>query len=240
LTLQHRVKPGTRVIAPFGTRKLTGVVLRVHDEPATGPIRDLLRLLDEQPVLSDELLTLGRWISGYYCSPLGEVLRSMLPLAADVRAGKVYTLTDAGRDASKQLSIEATADDALNQVMSMLERRSISAVHLKRKVPLADKVLKSLERKGWVAVEQVSHDRDPLRAPSAKLRIELTGASPEGKLPKAERELLAFLSLHPGSHNLAELEDLVHNASTAARALARRALVTLTPEPMAAIFPAAS
>ena len=30
------------------------------------------------PVLDAELLALGRWIAGYYCAPLGEVLRGML------------------------------------------------------------------------------------------------------------------------------------------------------------------
>jgi primosomal protein N' (replication factor Y) len=65
------------------------------------------------------------------------------------------------------------------------------------------------------------------------LRIGLTGADPQGKLPKPERELLAYLSLHPGTHNLGELEAIVKNSSTAARSLARKQLVTLTPEPMA-------
>jgi len=233
LTLQHRVKAGARVVAPFGPRKLTGVALRVHDEDPGMAVKDVFRLIDIEPVLSDELIALGRWISGYYCAPLGEVLRSMLPLAADIRSGKIYTLTDAGRDASKQLSIDAANDDALNQVMQMLAARSLSAAHLKKKVPLADRVLKSLERKGWIAVEHVQQDRDPLRAPSAKLRIAPTTAEPQGKLPKAERELLAYLALHPGTHNLGDLEELVHNASTAARSLARRQLVTLTPEPLA-------
>ena len=131
---------------------------------------DEIHYLDAEPVLSDELIALGRWISGYYCSPLGEVLRSMLPLAAEIRSGKIYSLTDAGRDASKQLSIDISNDDALNQVMQMLAARTLSAAHLKRKIPLADKVLKSLERKGWIAAEQVQVERDPLRAPSAKLR----------------------------------------------------------------------
>ena len=236
LTLRHRVKPGARLIVPFGTRKLTGVVLRVHDDNPTVPIKDAFRLIDAEPVLSEELVTLGKWISGYYCAPLGEVLRSMLPLAADIRAGKVYSLTSAGRDASKQLSIEAAGDDTLNQVMQMLAARELSAVHLKRKVPLADKILKLLERKGWVAVEHVQHERDPLRAPAIRLRIELavnSEADPNAKAPKAERELLAYLSLHPGSHNLADLEEMVKNASTAARALARKKLVNLTPEPLA-------
>jgi hypothetical protein len=41
-------------------------------------VKGALRLIDADPVLSDGLITLGRSISVYYCSPLGEVLRSML------------------------------------------------------------------------------------------------------------------------------------------------------------------
>ena len=232
LTLQHRVKAGARLIVPFGTRKLTGVVLSVHDDEPDVPLKDALRLIDPEPVLDDELIALGKWISGYYCAPLGEVLRSMLPLASDIRSGKNYSLTDAGRDASRQLSIQPEAEDTVNQVIQMLAARSLSAAYIKKKIPLADRILKSLERKGWIAVEEVSHDRDPLRAPSAKLRIAMTGAEPQGKIPKAERELLAYLSLHPGSHNVGDLEALVHNASQAARSLARKQAVTLSTEPV--------
>ena len=222
LTLQHRVKAGARVLVPFGTRKLTGVVLRVHDDPADVPLKDALRLIDAEPVLDDELIALGNWISGYYCAPLGEVLRSMLPLASDIRSGKIYSLTDAGRDASRQLSIEPEAEDTVNQVIQMLAARSLSAAYIKKKIPLADRILKSLERKGWIAVEEVSHDRDPLRAPVRETAHRAHRRGAAGKTPKAERELLAYLSLHPGSHNLGDLEALVHNASQAARSLARK------------------
>ena len=54
------------------------------------------------------------------------------------------------------------------------------------------------------------------------------------KLKKSERELLAFLELHPGPHNVAELKGSVKNASQAARGLARRELIRLEPEGMRA------
>src|SRR5262245_46838380 len=108
-TLRHRVTPGCRLIVPFGPRKLTGVVLRSHDDPPQVEAREALRLIDAQPVLDEELLALGKWIAGYYCAPLGEVLRSMLPLASEVRKGKIYSLTDTGRDAARQLLLEAAA-----------------------------------------------------------------------------------------------------------------------------------
>ena len=74
-TLRHRVQPGSRLVVPFGPRKLTGVILRCHDEPPAMATREALRLIDAEPVLDAELLALGRWIAGYYCAPLGEVLR---------------------------------------------------------------------------------------------------------------------------------------------------------------------
>src|SRR5207249_2934543 len=92
--------------------------------------------------------------------------------------------------------------------------------------------IRSLERKGFIFAEQVQTERDPLRAPSEKLRVELAAGAPEAKLTKPERELQAFLELHPGSHNLKDLEETVRGASLAARSLARKGTVSLKPEKM--------
>jgi primosomal protein N' (replication factor Y) len=231
-TLRHRVKAGCRLIVPFGRRKLTGIVLGCHDARPEIPTREALRLVDSEPVLDDELLTLARWISAYYCAPLGEVLRGMLPLAADIRRGKIYALTDAGRDAARQLLLDAAPEEAVASVLRKLEQRPLSAAHLLKVLPLADKTLKTLERRGFIVGEQVETERDPLRASSERLRVELTGAASPGRLKKAEREMIAFLELHPGSHNLKELESVLVNASAAARLLARKGVLKLQAEPV--------
>ncbi len=227
LTLRHRVAAGCRLIVPFGSRKLTGIALRCHDQPPDAAAKPVLRLVDAEPVLDEELLALGRWIAQYYCAPLGEVLRGMTPLGGEIRQGRVYSLTDAGRDATRQLLLDPSPDDPALQLLRMLEARPLSAAHLLRKVPLAAKAIRSLERRGLIAAETLHGERDPLRAPSERLRVELAG-QPEGvKLPKAERELLAYLGLHPGSHNLKQVEQSVKNSSAAARSLARKGLVAL-------------
>ena len=230
-TLRHRVREGSRLIVPFGPRKLTGVILRCHDEAPPMDTREALRLIDAEPVLDGELLALGRWIAAYYCAPLGEVLRGMLPLSAEVRHGKVWSLTDSGRDAARQLLFDTAPDDPVSQILHMLEKRPLSAAYIAKTLPLAEKALRSLERRGFVVAEQVEESRDPLRAPAARLRVELAAAPPEqARLSKPERELRAFLELHPGSHNLKELEEMIRNASPAARSLARRGIVSLTTE----------
>ncbi len=232
-TLRHRVRTGSRVLAPFGTRKLAGVVLRTHSERPLSSPRELLRLLEEEPALDDELLKLGGWIANYYCAPLGEVLRAMTPLAGDVRRGKIFSLTKSGRDAARQLHLNDAREDAATEVLRMLDVRALSATYLTQKVQKASVVLRSLEKKGFVEVEDVAAERDPLRASAARLRAEFIRRPEREKLPKAERELLSYLELHPGSHNVADLELAVPKASVAARALARRELAQLTVEAVA-------
>ncbi len=233
LTLQHRVQAGCRVFVPFGSRKLTGVVLAMSDETPDGPVKEVLRLIDEHPVLDCEMIALGRWIAAYYCCPLGDVLRSMTPLTGELRSSKMYELTDAGRDAARQLMLTSGDPDPVLQVMQLLHGRPLTGAYIKQKIPNAANVLKSLQKKGFVQIEDVQADRDPMRASAERLRVTPVGGSaiPEGsKLPKWERELLAYLDLHPGSHNLAQVEIAVKNASQSARSLARKKLVTLETE----------
>jgi primosomal protein N' (replication factor Y) len=90
---------GARVIAPFRNEKLIGVVTGASDTaPAEFEARFLEAVLDEEPLLSENLLALAEWMAGYYLAPLGEVLRGMLPLGAEVRRTVYYRITDLGRD----------------------------------------------------------------------------------------------------------------------------------------------
>jgi primosomal protein N' (replication factor Y) (superfamily II helicase) len=90
---------GARVIAPFRNEKLIGVVTAVNAEiPTDFEVRYLEAVLDDEPLLSDDLLALAEWMAQYYLAPLGEVLRGMLPLMAEVRSTVYYRITYLGRD----------------------------------------------------------------------------------------------------------------------------------------------
>ncbi len=217
---------------------MNGVVLRTHSDPPSMTAREALRLLDEEPVLEEHLIALGQWIAAYYCAPLGEVLRMMTPLSGEVRTSKVYSLTDAGRDAARQLLLGNSGEDPTIQLLRLLEQRPLSASYLAKKLPAAGKAIKALEKKRFLEVEDVHADRDPLRASAARLRVQYTARPDGGKLKKSERELVSYLELHPGSHNLQQIEDAVPGASEAARSLARKSLVSLQVEaPVMAGYP---
>ncbi len=234
MTMRHRTQPGARVLVPFGSRRLTGVVLRIHDDCEAVTVKEALKLLDESPVLDAELLQLGAWIAEYYCAPLGEVLRGMLPLAGETRRSVTYALTGAGRDVARQLSIHEDRS-VPTQVLRLLEEKPRAVDYLAKKCGAARAaVLAAVQtsiKKGWLTAEEEDSDRDPLRAPASRLQVEFKRRPAEDiRLKKQERELLAFLELHPGAHQLKDLAEILKKSSESARSLARRELVALTSE----------
>ena len=91
---------GARVLVPFSGQRLMGVVVRVHDDPSPAGVAGQTtcgRSLNDAPLLPDELMRLAEWIAQYYVAPLGEVLRGMMPLAAEVRRQFMYRIAEAGR-----------------------------------------------------------------------------------------------------------------------------------------------
>lgn len=230
LILRHRVLAGCRVQVPFGSRMLTGIVMRTHAEPVAQEVRPVSGLRDEEPVLDRDLLDLAFWIAEYYCAPIGEVLKGMLPLSGETRRSTRYTLTDSGRQVARQLILRPDSDPA-SRLLGLLEERPRALSYLASKVDKPRQRLRPLVQRGWVVAEESEKERDPLRAAAERLQAEFVsrGETSE-KLKKQDRELLAFLELHPGQHNVAELGEQVKRASEAARALARRGLVRLEME----------
>jgi primosomal protein N' (replication factor Y) (superfamily II helicase) len=93
------VAVGSRVLVPFGGRKLSGVVVRSGGAPPDGVDRvlDVAELLDAASAIPRELVDLCLWIADYYEAPIGEVLRAALPAGTQVDEAPAATLTEAGR-----------------------------------------------------------------------------------------------------------------------------------------------
>ncbi len=75
------LETGMRVMVPFGSRRMTGYVLAVHDElPVTVPyLKEVQRVVDSEPLFNKNILDLAHWVSGMYLCSLGEALSAMLP-----------------------------------------------------------------------------------------------------------------------------------------------------------------
>jgi len=79
-------------------------------------MRYLEAVLDDEPLLSDHLLRLAEWMAQYYLAPLGEVLRGMLPLMAEVRRTVYYRITDLGRMCWRSVWIRRSQNRGLGKL----------------------------------------------------------------------------------------------------------------------------
>jgi primosomal protein N' (replication factor Y) len=76
------VEPGVRVTAPFGGRNLTGFVVETLEElreRGSFTIKEIIRVVDEEPVFDEEDLALAEWTARLYMCAPGEALAAMLP-----------------------------------------------------------------------------------------------------------------------------------------------------------------
>lgn len=82
-SFESQVKSGSRVVVSFGTKKIyTGIVLSVHSEtPNDYQPKELLDVLDEKSIVSEQQLAFFQWMSRYYMCTLGEVMNAALPAA---------------------------------------------------------------------------------------------------------------------------------------------------------------
>lgn len=79
--LQEQVKPGCRVEVNLGrSKKYAGVVKQLHtDKPEFIETKDILNVLDAEPVVFEEQLKLWEWMAAYYMCSEGEVMAAALP-----------------------------------------------------------------------------------------------------------------------------------------------------------------
>jgi primosomal protein N' (replication factor Y) len=91
--LRANLAIGSRMTVPFGRRTLTAYAVELHDSlPADSDvdetkIRAIIDVLDEKPLITNEILELTKWAADYYASFWGEMLKASLP--AGLNTGKV-------------------------------------------------------------------------------------------------------------------------------------------------------
>jgi len=78
--LAAQVQAGVRVVVPFNkSKRYTAIAVRLHDEKPDFDTKNIIEILDTQPIILSEQLRLWQWISEYYMAPLGEVMNAALP-----------------------------------------------------------------------------------------------------------------------------------------------------------------
>ena len=84
------IKVGKRVLVPFNNQKLEGFVLEIIDNllDEEYEIKDIIKVVDSDVILTDELLELGKFVSSETLSTLISAYQAMLPVALKAKNGK--------------------------------------------------------------------------------------------------------------------------------------------------------
>jgi primosomal protein N' (replication factor Y) len=175
---------GARVMVPFGGQRLVGVVVGLHDV-APGDdveVKRVQEVIDEAALLPDELMELGKWVAAYYCAPLGEVLRGMMPLTAEVRRQWVYKIGEQGRKvlydgakgSSRRSKLSVEDQNREYAVLNYLESGEAAKTATIRSATRANKaLLDAMARKKWLIREPLAEVRDARRTESVAVLADL-------------------------------------------------------------------
>lgn len=198
------VRIGQRVLVPLGTRRATGIVLATAPPLPPGiDAKPVISVLDSEPVLSPELLTLGMWIAEYYLAPLGEVFRAMLPLRSHSQKVRMVDLTEAGRkklrEMAESLLQEARQSAEMDLLKHVAQHPGVTLEALRRKF---DKTSCGLVRqaieKRLLAVSRAERERGTRKVKAVRLSGPLGGDPP--KLSPVARRIIEALE-HDGEAN---------------------------------------
>ena len=77
--MQGQLYQGSRVLVPFGSRRVPGTVVGFPDQSHLEDLKPVLEIL-ENP-LSPDLFELACWMSDYYLYPLGQTIEAVVPKA---------------------------------------------------------------------------------------------------------------------------------------------------------------
>jgi len=228
---------GARVLVPFSGQRLMGIVVRVHDDKPDYETKPVQQVLDAEPLLPAELMQLAEWIARYYVAPLGEVLRGMMPLTAEVKRHMLYAISGTGRKilhegaergASRRSRKSPEDQNREYAVLNYLESGEPAKLSTIRSATQANKqLLEDMVKKKWLVREAVAETRDARRLEKIAVIV------PDARLPKLnenQQAILAELAAAGGTMTVNALRELKVPETTLGT-LVKRGLVRIDSVP---------
>ncbi|MBQ0116397.1 MAG: primosomal protein N' [Flavobacterium sp.] len=210
------IEPGMRVAVPFGKSKTyTALVVDVHrNKPETYDAKDILVVIDEQPLVNDFQIKLWKWISSYYMCGLGDVYKTALPSSFILESETLITHNfDQSTDISILTDDEYLVYQAL-QLQSSLRLTEVEKIVSKKNVfPL----VKDLIEKGIIFLEDELIDKyKPKQVRYIKLHPDFETADglqllldQLGRSQKQKEVVLRYFQLQATTKKPISVKDLI-------------------------------
>ncbi|HIJ89218.1 MAG TPA: primosomal protein N' [Desulfuromonadales bacterium] len=175
-SLRDQILSGRRALVPFGNRKLTGYILGIVSDSAIANLKEIIAVLDNEPLWTVQELEFFRWTASYYQHPLGEVVRTALPAGINIQTRKgtsgAHEAFTGGKSARREkfylsgtvaLPSRQPGTKALEILAVIRDSGEISAADLRTRFGTCTAQLKRLTELGLSRVEEREVFRDPFK-----------------------------------------------------------------------------
>jgi primosomal protein N' (replication factor Y) (superfamily II helicase) len=126
-SLQNKVMVGKRAVVQFGSQRLySGIIIKLKDETEFSNTKEILDIVDEQPVILDIHLRFWKWLSEYYLCSMGEVMHAALPTGIKFDSETKFSLLNESDDVFHSLN------DEEHILVEALKHRSFSLQEIQK------------------------------------------------------------------------------------------------------------
>lgn len=172
--LEEELSEGMRVAVPFGSRRITGYVIGLTDQPEYDPakIRPIISIIKDSVAIESQLIALAAWIRKNYGGTMNQALKTVLPVKHKERQKEKKQVSllvlpqEAGSLHAECVRKHYTAQAKL--LAELMECSPQTYTHLTKKLGIPSPVIRNLEQKGVVKVERELYYRNPVSHISEK------------------------------------------------------------------------
>ncbi|HCA80520.1 MAG TPA: primosomal protein N' [Bacteroidetes bacterium] len=235
--LTGSVSMGSRVLVPFGKKKLSGIVIGFPKSSTIASLRSILDVLDTEPAFSSEMLQLTRWIGEYYFAPWGEVLKAATPqglsTSSKVRVRLVAHNVDTLLEETKRT---AKIQHAILRALKESGELSLSQVQARAGAKSIRAALNEMERRGWILLEEhLGRTAKPktenaatlTAAGKAALQSQEPAPAAAKKFTPAQQQVLTELIRTDGPFGVTSLIRKLRISLSAVKSLEKKGLLTI-------------
>ena len=126
--LHEKLEPGKRVWVPFRDKQAIGIIVGLSDESDVRDVKEISSVIDEEPIISKEMLNLANWIKDTYLCSWGEAASAMVP--GVLKKGKTSVRTrikdfsgEAGHIREEHLSLTDEQRTVMENVLDKIEKK---------------------------------------------------------------------------------------------------------------------
>ena len=237
--MSFQAQVGARIVVPLGRKMVTGyIVALLEGLPETSKvqeadIKEAQGIIDSVPVCTREILEITRWVSDYYASPWGEVIKAALPPGISPAIHETFGITNAGLDEIERCKEKTSLQ--LEVLIKLKEDGPLRKDAIANLFPPTNlsKAIRELEQLGFV--ERTQNQSAQFVKAKTRRSVRLTqptlsdATKPAIKLTDAGKRVVAYLE----TTGPVSLQSLLKTASVSASTVAtleKRGLVEIFDE----------